>query len=83
MGDFASPLPAMAPHNYADDGVYTVTIRLADDNMGAFVDGRSSSMREATASAWRALTSSSTTFTVTVHNVAPVVCAGQWAADPG
>jgi large repetitive protein len=25
-----------ANHNYADDGVYTVTIRIADDNMSAF-----------------------------------------------
>jgi hypothetical protein len=25
-------------HNYADDGTYTVTIRLADDNMGAFTN---------------------------------------------
>jgi PKD repeat protein len=27
-----------ATHNYADDGVYTVTVRIADDNMLAFVD---------------------------------------------
>jgi PKD repeat protein len=26
------------PHIYADDGVYTVTIRVADDDMGAFTD---------------------------------------------
>ncbi len=34
----ASQLLAHMNHTYADDGTYTVTVRLADDNMGAFAD---------------------------------------------
>jgi hypothetical protein len=59
-------------HTYADDGTYTVTIRLADDNMGAFAD----TSKFATGVGVGFGTDSGgdfveTTFTVVVNNIAP------------
>jgi len=52
-------------HTYADDGVYLVTIRLADDDMSAFSDAT----KFATGTA--GVDYVEITFTVTVSNVAP------------
>jgi hypothetical protein len=59
-------------HTYADDGTYTVTIRLADDNMGAFGD----TSKFATGVGVGFGTDNGgdyvqTTFTVVVNNIAP------------
>ena len=52
-------------HTYADDGVYTVTIRLADDNMSAnFATGTDG------------VDFVDRTFTITVRNVAPTLTLG-------
>jgi hypothetical protein len=59
-------------HTYADDGTYTVTVRLADDNMGAFAD----TSKFATGVGVGFGTDSGgdfveTKFTVVVNNIAP------------
>ncbi len=54
-------------HNYADDGVYTVTVRIADDNMTAF------NTPTAFASGTAGVDFVERTFTVTVHNVTPSI----------
>jgi len=55
-----------ATHNYADDGVYTVTIRLADDNMAAFNNTGQFAVPNLDGTAYV-----EQKFFVTVHNVAP------------
>jgi PKD repeat protein len=54
-----------AAHNYADDGVYVVTVRLADDNMAAF------STAAMFLNGANGVDFVQQTFTVTVLNVAP------------
>jgi hypothetical protein len=54
-------------HNYADDGVYTVTIRIADDNMVAYND------TSAFATGVAGVDFVERTFTVTVNNVTPSI----------
>ncbi len=66
-------------HTYADDGTYTVTIRLADDNMAAFADtSRFVSVLQGGQGAAAPFGSDTgigdyveTTFTVVVNNIAP------------
>ena len=55
------------PHTFADDGVYTVTIRVADDDMGAFADPA----RFVTGVA--GVDFVDLTFTIRVDNVAPTL----------
>ena len=52
-------------HTYADDGVYLVTIRVADDDMSAFIDATQFNTGTA------GVDFVEITFTVTVSNVAP------------
>jgi hypothetical protein len=54
-------------HNYADDGSYTVTIRLADDNMGAY--NNAALFQNGVAG----VDYVEKTFVVTVHNVVPTI----------
>ncbi|HEY3392612.1 MAG TPA: PKD domain-containing protein [Lacipirellulaceae bacterium] len=56
-----------APHTYADDGDYTVTVRVADDDMGGFFDPELFVAGEA------GVDFIDLTFTVHVNNVAPTL----------
>jgi hypothetical protein len=59
-------------HTYADDGTYTVTVRLADDNMGAFAD--TSKFANGVGVGFGTDKGGDyvgTTFTVVVNNIAP------------
>jgi PKD repeat protein len=56
-----------APHTYADDGNYTVTVRVADDDMGAFFDPELFVTGEA------GVDFIDLTFTIHVDNVAPAL----------
>jgi hypothetical protein len=55
-------------HNYADDGVYQVTIRIADDNMLAFVDA---AMFQLDGGGTAGVDFVEYTFLVTVNNIDP------------
>jgi hypothetical protein len=55
-------------HNYADDGVYQVTIRIADDNMLAFVEP---AMFQLDGGGTAGVDFVEHTFLVTVNNIAP------------